>query len=168
QQHHGMPTRLLDWTTNALAALFFAVSQDINKDKDGALYQLDAYNFAESQGVTDKFTGVLSSHEPLLYDFLDPIFEWRTPDDFPDYILPVLPDFSTYRIRFQRGCFTFHVPKRKGITKAENSTLKKFIIPKDRKEFIRNELYFLGIDEFQIYGDLENLSKRLKRAYKIC
>jgi hypothetical protein len=35
-QHHGLQTRLLDWTTNPLVALYFACNKDL--EKDGAVY----------------------------------------------------------------------------------------------------------------------------------
>ena len=37
-QHYGVPTRLLDVTTNPLVALYFACDSDRNKDKDGVVF----------------------------------------------------------------------------------------------------------------------------------
>jgi hypothetical protein len=38
-QHHGLLTRLLDWTTNPLAALYFAATGE--PDHDGAMYVIN-------------------------------------------------------------------------------------------------------------------------------
>lgn len=39
-QHHGLPTRFMDWTTNPLVALYFAVRNTSKSDKDSAVYVL--------------------------------------------------------------------------------------------------------------------------------
>lgn len=41
-QHYGIPTRLLDWTTNLLVALFFCCNE--KQDCDGAVYALQSTN----------------------------------------------------------------------------------------------------------------------------
>lgn len=39
-QHHGLPTRFMDWTTNPLVALYFAVRNTGGRSEDSAVYVL--------------------------------------------------------------------------------------------------------------------------------
>ncbi|MBD0333278.1 MAG: FRG domain-containing protein [Chitinophagaceae bacterium] len=171
QQHYGLPTRLLDWSTNPLAALFFAItSNDKGDNEDGELYIMDAYGLAGTQRKdinlnVRNFQGIATSRNFLFRRALTPILQWKREDKVPDYpkfIFPVLPDFFDRRIGYQKGCFTFHVPENTTLTKTHNSTLKIYPIPKEAKKDIRTQLTLLSIDDFNIFGDLESLARTLK------
>jgi len=167
QQHYRMPTRLLDWTTSPLAALYFVVC-DEPKDADGALFVMDAYQLANCQdlGGVD-FKGIATSRGPILKTALKPIFSWESAAVFPKFIFPVRPDHFERRVGIQRSCFTFHVPQRSVLTKEANRTLQCLRVPKDKKASLREELFRLGVDQFTVYGDLESLARRLKLAYGV-
>jgi len=86
-QHHGMATRLLDWTRNPLAALWFAV-RDSGKEKYGVVW---AFALLESK--------------PLEVTKVENPFEIKETKVFQ-------PTHISNRFIAQAGWFTIHGPKR--------------------------------------------------------
>lgn len=72
-QHHGIPTRLLDVTENALVALYFACKDDSNQNKDGEVIvfvrnEQDVANYPIIEALADTYRFCNST--------------WKNVDDF--------------------------------------------------------------------------------------
>ncbi|MEM9539078.1 MAG: FRG domain-containing protein [Cyanobacteria bacterium P01_E01_bin.42] len=143
-QHHGLPTRLLDWTTNPLVAAYFAVKDKINledeakKGHDGS----SAVYF-----LIYKTPPLDVTHLPHPLKFEGHGVFW--------------PPHHTSRIKAQSGVFTIQPnpsePFRYG------SKLIKYTIPYSLRNRFRKVLNSYGIHDSSMFPDLDGLAAHLKK-----
>jgi hypothetical protein len=178
-QHYGFPTRLLDWSTSVIVALYFALDGDADMDDAGSA--IDRVVWGMTTGMLNKLNflnrrviptaiGKATTGEKYLPS---PLRKAEGDDfEFEKNPLAVKMPFTNKRVSAQKGCFTIHGSNPKGIEEImeENglgSELIKFVFDEEAAVAIRKTLYKLDINEDDIYQDLNSLSKRIIRKRKI-
>ncbi|WP_343926879.1 FRG domain-containing protein [Rhodoglobus aureus] len=163
-QHHGVPTRLLDWSENPLLALFFAVEHDQNQDKAdcaGEFYSLQPSELNRAQFGAGVDLLLLGSEGTRIDRYLPS--EEFTQMGGP---IAVLAPQSFDRLVAQSGVFTISHPLDSADMQVSCSAqLESWTIPVEFKQGIREELELLGIHAASVYPDLEHIGARIKNSY---
>lgn len=157
-QHHGLPTRLLDWTTGSLLALYFAVRDDVGK-QDAAVWILDPWALNKR---TLKRSELLLSTDEVAQLYLPPIY--GSSRRIPKLPAAIVPAYNSERITVQRGTFTVHGTSREGIEEIFGERLVKVVIPRADAVSVKRSLRMSGIGEFTVFPELDGLCREIRAA----
>jgi hypothetical protein len=169
-QHHGVPTRLLDWTYSPLIAAHFATRERQAEDTV-AVWRLDWQQVHRAFGLPD--LALLITDLERLFAETGPFTPWvlfDTPAETrPFACLLELPSLDV-RIVAQSATFTLCSDTSRPFDSflaqhGLHAALTKFVIPAQHVARVRDQLDLVGIDERRLFPDLDGVAAELRRYY---
>jgi len=169
-KHHGLPTRLLDWSYSPYVAMHFATENFRDFNDDGALWCVDYQKTNEL--LPPPLREILKSDNANIFttEMLNRVA--TSLDDFDalggDFLLFFEPPSLDERIVNQFALFSLpSSPKLslEELLKGRESLYRRIIIPANLKWEVRDKLDQANITERVLFPGLDGLSRWLARYY---
>ena len=177
-QHYGVPTRLLDWSSNPLVALYFAC---VRKENTGQVWILHLANYNSlwmremeepldktvRQIITDSMHGTKGYDYPIPYTpyYVDPRMSAQG-----SYFLAWGSKHESFEEMFSKDEYHMVIPedtksRSYGIHEQE-AFLFSVLIHSDRKRHLLRELDTVGINEKSLFPGLDGIGRYVERKFR--
>ena len=170
-KHHGLPTRLLDWTYSPYVALHFATFDFRHVDEDAAVWCVDFRRTNEllpaplkrmlKEDDTNIFTTEMLNRVATTLDDFDGLSK-------RDFVLFFEPPSLDERIVNQFALFSLPSSawlSLEDLLNRREATYRRIIIPANLKWEVRDKLDQANITERVLFPGLDGLSQWLKRYF---
>lgn len=175
-QHHGLPTRLLDWSFSPLTSLHFALTEN-NLDEmdkhDCVVWRIDVDEMHEM--LPAKYQKVMEQEKTTVFSLKMLQAACEGPEEYDrdmngEAMLIVEPPSIEQRIINQYSFFSIVPMDIDNITdflKDKTEKTVRYIIKKEIRWQVRDLLDQLNISERIVYPGLDGLSRWLARHYYV-
>ena len=144
-QHHGLPTRLLDWTSNPLKALYFAV-EDKSNNSDGVVWSWDSFRVEWNEEFPNLEVEEMYFHRPTHLN--DRIIAQES----MFLVFPLGPGQTSIKPLDLFGL-------------RDEGFVEKFVIPAGKKQSIRERLDDFGINVLSMFPSITSAAALVRQEY---
>ena len=168
-QHHGVPTRLLDWSYSPMVAAHFATLGDVRADR--VIWRLDWKRVHRKFGFPELALLIDDLHRLVGRD--GEFTPWRLIDEGSDakpFACMIEPPTLDARISAQTATFTLCSDTSRSLDEfltkhGAEDALTRYVIPLSATDCVRDQLDMSGMDERRLFPDLDGVASQMRRYY---
>ena len=161
-QHHGVPTRLLDWSESPLVATYFAVNED--SDDDAVLWVLLPVKLNMCSNIEPDYPHDIPSFDE---EWLRNYSTQAVASETTSRLLPLaaIAPRNSNRMLAQQGVFTISHRSELTIERiGRKEHVWRYVIPNQFKHTILSELRLLGVSKYQLFPELQSIGELLREV----